>query len=67
MSDKKNGRLVVTVKKNLEWTKCVLPNGESLRFLIRDAKCGNPKLSKVVIDCPRNINIIREIDGNGNC
>ena len=54
-------------KKNREWIRFKLNDGQEIKLLIRDHPSGNNKLGKIVIDCPENIKIDRkEDDSMGN-
>ena len=61
------GRLVISAKKSVDWISLTLPDGQKIRFIVKDHKSGNPNLSKIVIDCPKSIKISRsDNDSRGN-
>ena len=61
------GRLVITLKRKKEWIVFSLPNNQKIKLLIDHHRSNNINLSQVVIDCPKNIQISREInEGIGN-
>lgn len=59
MKSKDTGTLVLTVYKDREWIDFELANGEVCSILLRDAKCGNKKRVKTIIQCSKDIKINR--------
>lgn len=53
-------RLVLSVKKDVEWVVLNLPDGKKIKVLYK--KANNPRQGTLVIECPKDINIKREID-----
>lgn len=56
--------LITTIKKEKEWIRFNLPNGQKIKVLVKDHDSGNNLLATTVIDCPREIKIDRTQDEN---
>lgn len=74
MSNERICRLIKTLKKDSEWMTFTVGDSQEIRFLIKNDPARNKKKVKVIIDCPKNIDIdfnIEEIpyidDNVGNC
>lgn len=64
MDNKESGFLSLTVKKNRDWIKFDLGNGEEIKILVKHHKSENNNLNRIIIKCPRRINIDREENDN---
>lgn len=57
MTEEKICRFVTGLKKDIEEIKVEIPGGVSFSFVVKDHKSGNPRRVKVLMDCPKSLDI----------